>query len=122
VRVELDGVVLAESPAPVMVFETGLPTRYYLDPTEVSSGHLIPSGTVTSCPYKGSTSRYWPVRAGGTVHPDLAWAYGFPTRQLQPIAGLVAFCNEKADLFPGGQRLQRPTTHFFAPAGSPDTR
>jgi len=43
VRVELDGVVLAESPAPVMVFETGLPTRYYIDPTEINSGHLIPA-------------------------------------------------------------------------------
>ena len=30
VRVEIHGVVLAESSAPVMVFETGLPTRYYL--------------------------------------------------------------------------------------------
>ena len=89
VRVELDGVVLAESPAPVMVFETGLPTRYYINPTEVSFDRLIPSGTVTSCPYKGTTSRYWAVRAGDTVHPDLAWAYDFPTRQLQPIAGLV---------------------------------
>jgi hypothetical protein len=28
VRVELDGTVLAESPSPVLVFETGLPTRY----------------------------------------------------------------------------------------------
>ncbi len=41
VRVELDGVVLAESPAPVMVFETGLPTRYYLDRTSVNFEHLI---------------------------------------------------------------------------------
>jgi len=55
-----------------------------------------PSGTVTSCPYKGTTSRYWSVRAGDTVHPDLAWAYDFPTRQLQPIAGLVAFYNERS--------------------------
>jgi uncharacterized protein (DUF427 family) len=120
VRVELDGVVLAESPAPVMVFETGLPTRYYINPTEVNSGHLISSGTVTSCPYKGTTSRYWSVRAGDTVHADLAWAYDFPTRQLQPIAGLVAFYNEKVDLFLSGQRLERPKTHFFAPAGSPE--
>ena len=121
VRVELDGVVLAESPAPVMVFETGLPTRYYLDPTEIHSGHLIPSDTVTSCPYKGTTSRYWSVRAGDTMHPDLAWAYDFPTRQLQPIAGLVAFYTEKVDLFLCGQRLERPKTHFFAPADSPHT-
>ena len=92
-----------------------------LDTTGALYVYLIPSGTVTSCPYKGTTSRYWSVRAGDTVHPDLAWAYDFPTRQLQPIAGLVAFYNEKVDLFLGGQRLERPKTHFFASAGSPDT-
>jgi uncharacterized protein (DUF427 family) len=54
VRVELDGVVLAESPSPVMVFETGLPTRYYLNPTEINFEHLTPSDTVTACPYKGT--------------------------------------------------------------------
>jgi uncharacterized protein (DUF427 family) len=112
VRVELDGVVLAESPAPVMVFETGLPTRYYVNRTEINLDHLIPSDTVTSCPYKGTTSRYWSVQVGDTVHPDLAWAYDFPTRQLQPIAGLVAFYNEKVDVFLCGERLERPTTHF----------
>ena len=55
------------------------------------------------------------------MRPDLAWAYDFPTRQLQPIAGRVAFYNEKVDLFLCGQRVERPKTHFFAPADSPDT-
>ena len=65
VRVELEGVVLADSASPVMVFETGLPTRYYVNRTDVRFEHLIPSDTVTSCPYKGMTSGYWSVRAGG---------------------------------------------------------
>ena len=52
------------------------------------------------------------VRAGGTVHKDLAWAYDFPTRQLLPIAGLVAFYNEMVDTFLDGERLDRPRTHF----------
>ena len=112
VRVELDGVVLADSASPVMVFETGLPTRYYVNRTDVRFEHLVPSGTVTSCPYKGMTSGYWSVRAGGTVHKDLAWAYDFPTRQLLPIAGLVAFYNEKVDTFLDGEPLDRPQTHF----------
>ena len=66
VRVELDGVVLADSASPVMVFETGLPTRYYVNRTDVRFENLIPSDTVTSCPYKGMTSAYWSVqwRAG----------------------------------------------------------
>ena len=46
VRVELDGVVLAESSSPVMVFETGLPTRYYLNRTYVNFGLLTPTDTV----------------------------------------------------------------------------
>jgi uncharacterized protein (DUF427 family) len=112
VRVELEGVVLAESASPVLVFETGLPTRYYLNRTEVDFGHLVPTATVSSCPYKGTTSGYWSVRVGDTVHPDLAWAYDFPTRQLLPIAGLIAFYNEKLDLVVDGQRLDRPVTHF----------
>jgi uncharacterized protein (DUF427 family) len=112
VRVELDGVVLAESSSPVMVFETGLPTRYYLNQTDVDFTHLVPSDTVTACPYKGTTSGYWSVRIGDTEHPDLAWCYDFPTRQLLPISGLIAFYNEKADIFLDGRRLDRPQTHF----------
>ncbi len=112
VRVELDGLVLADACSSVMVFETGLPTRYYLSRTDVDFAHLIPADTVTACPYKGTTSGYWSVRAGGTVHKDLAWSYDFPTRQLQPIAGLIAFYNEQVDIIVDGQRLERPRTHF----------
>ena len=112
VRVELDGVVLADSRSPVMVFETGLPTRYYVNRTDVNFEHLVPSGTVTSCPYKGMTSGYWSVQVEDTVHKDLAWAYDFPTRQLLPVAGLVAFYNEKVDTFIDGEPLDRPRTHF----------
>ncbi len=112
IRVELDGVVLAEAATSVMVFETGLPTRYYLDRTAVRFEHLIPTDTRTACPYKGRTTGYWSVRTGETVHPDLAWCYDFPTRQLLPIAGLVAFYNEKVDIFLDGEQLERPVTHF----------
>jgi uncharacterized protein (DUF427 family) len=72
------------SPSPVMVFETGLPTRYYLNPTEINSKHLVASDTVTACPYKGTTSRYWSIRIGGTTRQDLAWAYDFPTVSSTP--------------------------------------
>jgi uncharacterized protein (DUF427 family) len=108
VTVELEGTVLAESTSPVMVFETGLPTRYYLNRTDVEFRHLVASGTVTACPYKGTTSEYWSVRLGDTTYPDLAWSYGFPTAQLQAIAGLIAFYNEKVDVFLDGERLARP--------------
>jgi uncharacterized protein (DUF427 family) len=112
VRVELEGLVLAESSAPIMVFETGLPTRYYLDRTTVDFAHLVASDTETACPYKGRTTGYWSVRVGDELREDLAWSYDFPTRQLLPIAGLVAFYDEKVDVFVDGVLNERPKTKF----------
>ena len=112
VEVTVGGEKIAESDRPVLLEETGLPTRYYLNRTEVNFAHLISSDTVTECPYKGTTSAYWSVRIGETGYPDLAWCYDFPTRALSPIAGLIGFYNEKVDIFLDGQPLTRPTTHF----------
>jgi uncharacterized protein (DUF427 family) len=112
VRVELGGVVLAESSSAVLVFETGLPTRYYINRTEVRFEHLVPSSTVTRCPYKGTTTGYWSVVVDGEVHDDLAWSYDFPTGGLLPIAGLVSFYNEKVDVTVDEVLLERPRTHF----------
>jgi uncharacterized protein (DUF427 family) len=112
VRVERSGVLLAESDAPVIVFETGLPPRYYLDRTAVDFSHLQPSETVSECPYKGTTSQYWSVAVDGKVIPDLAWSYDFPTRQLLPITGLVAFYDERVDVTIDGVPQARPRTHF----------
>lgn len=112
VRVELDGVVLADTHSPILLFETGLPTRYYIDPTDVSMQHLRAGDTQTLCPYKGVTSAYWSVRLGDADHPDLAWMYQYPLPAVSRIAGLVAFYNEKVDIEVDGVRLPRPVTAF----------
>jgi uncharacterized protein (DUF427 family) len=112
VRVELNGAVLAESRSPVLVFETGLPTRYYVPRTDVDYTHLTASDTQTSCPYKGNTSGYWTAAVGDVTVPDVAWVYDFPTAPLLPIAGLIAFYNEKVDTFLDGDLLDRPSTQF----------
>lgn len=112
VRVELDGVLLADTHSPVLLFETGLPTRYYIDPTDVAFEHLEATTTQSLCPYKGVTSGYWSVRVGETLHPDLAWTYHYPLPAVAPIAGLVAFYNEKLDLNVDGVALPRPRTQF----------
>ena len=103
VRVELDGVVLADSRSPVMLFETGLPTRYYVSRTEVRFEHLTPDDSQTSCPYKGTTTGHWSV--GGC---NVAWSYDFPAVAVSAVAGMVAFANERVDIFLDGHLLQRP--------------
>ena len=114
-RVELDATVLADAPSCVMVFETGLPTRYYLERTTIDFTALAASDTVTRCPYKGTTSGYWSRAGGDASGRDIAWAYDFPTRELGPIAGRVAFYNEKVDLFLDGRALERPQTRMSPP-------
>ncbi|MEU0603264.1 DUF427 domain-containing protein [Streptomyces sp. NPDC006393] len=108
VRVELDGVVLAEAPHCVKLFETGLPTRYYLDRTYVDRTRLRHSDTVTRCPYKGTTSGYWSFDGATASHEDIAWTYDFPTPQAHHIAGLIAFYNEHVDLYVDGALLPGP--------------
>lgn len=116
VRVALDGITLADTTTPVLLFETGLPTRYYIDPTDIDFEHLEPSATQTLCPYKGVTSGYWSVRTRRqgepVVHPDLAWTYHYPLPAVAQIAGLVAFYNEKVDIAVDGVALPRPRTLF----------
>jgi uncharacterized protein (DUF427 family) len=112
VRVEEHGVVLAESTSPVLVFETGLPTRYYVNRTDVDFSRLVHSDTRTACPYKGVTSDYWSSTVTETTHPDVAWSYTFPMRELSPIAGLIAFYNEKLDIFVDDEKLERPQTRI----------
>lgn len=104
VRILLNGVLLAESNCPTIIFETGLPPRYYLPRSAVDFTTLTASDTVTSCPYKGTTSEYW--SAEGVA--DIAWVYDFPTREALPIAGLVAFYDEKVDVVVDGVQTRPP--------------
>ena len=111
VQVSVDGVDLADSTSPVILFETGLPPRYYLPKSDVRMDRLAPSDTTSECPYKG-TAEYWSAEANGTIHEDLVWSYPFPARESQPIAGLLCFYDERVDVTVDGLPQERPTTVF----------
>jgi uncharacterized protein (DUF427 family) len=106
-RVELDGVTVAESTAPRLLFETGLPTRYYVPKPHVRMELLRREERVTQCPYKGQAES-WSVRIGESVRERVAWCYPAPLPESEKIAGLIAFYNEKVDLFVGGVLQERP--------------
>ena len=111
VRVEGGGTTIAESTSPRILFETGLPPRYYLPKTHVRTDLLTPTETVSHCPYKGQ-AEYWSVRAGDGVHDDLAWSYRTPLAESQKIAGLIAFYDERVDIYVDGVLQERPRTKF----------
>lgn len=111
VRVEVDGVTIAESPKPTIVFETNLPARYYLPRTHVRMELLTATDTASHCPYKGE-AEYWSAQAGGTVHDDIAWSYRTPLPESQKIAGLISFYTERVDLYVDGVLQDRPSSRF----------
>jgi uncharacterized protein (DUF427 family) len=117
VRIELDGVTVAESRQPRILFETSLPPRWYLPLTDFRLDLLRPSDRTTQCPYKG-TATYWSVDTGVRVHPDVVWTYRSPLAESQKIAGLAAFYNERVDMYVEGVRQERPRTPF-TPVQSP---
>jgi uncharacterized protein (DUF427 family) len=111
VRIEVGGVTVAESSNPTLLFETGLPVRYYLPKTHVRLDLLTHTDSESHCPYKGQ-AEYWSVRAGDTVHEDVAWSYPTPLPESLGVAGHIAFYDEKVDVFVDGVRQERPHTKF----------
>jgi uncharacterized protein (DUF427 family) len=102
-----DGGLLAESSRPLLLFETLLPTRFYLPRADVIVD-LEPSETVSYCAYKGRAS-YLSLPDGPA---DIAWTYHQPLREAEPVRDLVAFFNERVDVIVDGQPRQRPITPF----------
>jgi uncharacterized protein (DUF427 family) len=111
VRIEVDGVTVAESSNPTLLFETGLPVRYYLPKTHVRLDLLTHTDSESHCPYKGQ-AEYWSVRTGDTIHEDVAWSYPTPLPESLGVAGHIAFYDEKVDVFVDGVRQERPHTKF----------
>jgi uncharacterized protein (DUF427 family) len=111
VEVVVNGVKVADSRQPRILFETGLPPRYYLPLADVRLELLVPSDTQTHCPYKG-TATFWSVEVEGQRVADLAWMYRAPFAESQKIAGLVAFYDEKVDVYVDGELQERPRTPF----------
>jgi uncharacterized protein (DUF427 family) len=110
VRIEVEGEVVAETTRAQMLFETSLPPRFYL-PREDVRLELHPSQRATYCPYKGQAS-YWSVDAGGRRRKDLGWTYEEPLADATVIRGLIAFWDERVDVFVDGERRSRPGGAF----------
>lgn len=120
VQISLHGELLADSRQAVALFESNLPARWYV-PAEDVVVELEPSATVSRCPYKGAARYYsarlggegggsgWEERGGGAdAGKDLIWYYPEPFAEVQGIAGLLCFFNEKVDVELDGELQQRP--------------
>jgi uncharacterized protein (DUF427 family) len=116
VRVEVLGETVADSHRPSLLFETGLPTRYYLPRQDVRMDVLVPSSTMTQCPYKGRAT-YFGVRVGSRLARDLVWTYQFPIPECSKIENLLCFYDERVDaVHVDGELMPKPESPWSRPA------
>lgn len=94
VEVLVNGVKIADTTRPVLLFETGIRTRYYIPLIDVDMSALEPTETSTMCPYKGP-ARYWTVSAGDESFKDYAWQVSAPLPEASKIAGHLCFYEER---------------------------
>ena len=109
VQVVVDGVTVADTQRPHLLFETGLPTRYYIPKLDIRMDLLTPTATQTRCPYKGK-AMYWSVKVGDRDYQDIVWSYSPPIPECTRIDNLLAFYNEKVDIIVDGEKQAKPKT------------
>ena len=111
VQVEVGGMLVADSRRPVLLFETGLVTRYYVPPADVRMDLLRPSETFSLCPYKGRAS-YYHLGSGDQAYEDVAWQYRTPLPDVSAAADHLCFWNEREDtrIVVDGEPLEPPGT------------
>jgi uncharacterized protein (DUF427 family) len=118
VVVTLHGVTLADSTDPVLLFETDLPTRYYLPVNDVDFEALSPGSNTSMCPYKGIADRYWDA-VGEPGEANVAWSYSRPFAAVEKIKDRMAFYNELVDVTIDGVAQDRPVSLFSSQANRP---
>lgn len=104
VEVRLGDLLLARTDSPVLLDETGLPTRYYLPRDDVQMERLRPTSFHTTCPFKGEAS-YWSVDVDGQAHDGIAWSYETPIPAAAGIQGLVSFYPDRVRITVDGEPL-----------------
>lgn len=96
-RVSVAGTVLVDTDDTVILFETAVEPRLYVDPAHVRTDLLRRTDTLTYCNYKGFAT-YWAAVVGDHVVDDVAWSYQDPPPESLPVKGFLSFDPARTDV------------------------
>ncbi|GLB40295.1 putative protein with domain of unknown function (DUF427) [Lyophyllum shimeji] len=105
VRVEIQGVEVANTHMPRFLYETGLRVRTYIPKPHCRLEYFEPSKLVTECAYKGE-AKFYHVQIPSHREDDIAWWYRNPTPGCGEIRGFVAFADERVDMWVDGEKQE----------------
>ena len=113
IRIELSGVVIAETRRAARTLETSHPPSYYIPPDDIAPGVLVPAEGTSFCEWKGH-ARYFDVVAGGERRPRAAWSYPAPTPPFAMLRDHVAFYAAAMEAcFVDGERVEPQPGGFY---------
>jgi uncharacterized protein (DUF427 family) len=113
IRIELGGIVIAETSRAIRTLETSHPPSYYIPPDDIAPGVLVPAGGSSFCEWKGD-ARYFDVVAGGQRRERAAWSYPSPTPSFAILRDHVAFYAAAMDAcFVDGERVVPQPGGFY---------
>jgi uncharacterized protein (DUF427 family) len=112
VEVRVNGETVADTTHPTLLFETGLPTRYYIPKIDVRMDLLRSSTLTTACPYKGTANYFSVAIPDMDVVENIAWVYRIPLPQVPTIQNMLCFFNERVDIVVDGVLQERPQTSW----------
>jgi uncharacterized protein (DUF427 family) len=98
VQVRINGEVVADTTAALVLQEATLPAVQYIPLTDVVQDRLTRTDTTTYCPFKGDASYYSVTTSSGDTVEDAIWFYDEPYPAVAAIAGHVAFYPNKAEI------------------------
>ena len=113
IRVSIGEELVAETRRAVALFETGLPTRWYIPRDDVSADLTRNDDHRTTCAYKGHAT-HWDALGEKAI----AWSYELPLNDAVPVRSMIAFYNERVELDVDGEREERPRTQWSPPVSS----
>ncbi|MEM8680439.1 MAG: DUF427 domain-containing protein, partial [Planctomycetota bacterium] len=113
IRVEIGGLVIADSTQTIRVLETSHPPVYYIPPTDVQVAQLEVSPGSSFCEWKGAAT-YYTVHVGDRIIPQACWTYLSPTKQFQSIQEYVAFYPSKMEgCYVDDERVEAQAGDFY---------
>jgi uncharacterized protein (DUF427 family) len=99
--VRQDDRVVADTHAPLVLYESGFAPRWYVSRPDIAAEALHVVDGQRFCPYKGLAS-YYDI---GDAR-NAAWSYRSPFEEVAPIADLVSFNPEKLAITIDGEKLE----------------
>jgi uncharacterized protein (DUF427 family) len=96
VRAVVAGRTVLDTTRGKLLYESGIPARFYAPLDDFDPGALARTDHSTHCPFKGDAS-YWAVTANGSTRDNAVWAYETPIADAAWLDGYASLYHDRAD-------------------------